>query len=98
MKFKLNTGRNLEEAIRSENYLEIPDKLWDCISEIRSILSHEDNIRYGYLLDDLEEDLEAMVNHNMFLPGYEDDIDRMLDDFYDFCDANEILIGLGHRI
>lgn len=97
-KIELVSGPALKDAVRNDDMELTLDCLADCWREINEKMPdiYED--------DDLEKDLEEIENQRDNLENYdeygmsyedvEDEINYLLNEFYDFCDNTRIWVGL----
>lgn len=96
--YKLNSGVTLRDAIDANSKEETLNALRKCYQEI-----HE-KIPDDYDDDDLDDDiadidneldnLENYEDYDMTLDDIEDNINGLLNKFYDYCDAFKIWVGL----
>lgn len=96
--YHLKQGRELREAINEDKMEEVLNLLWSCYVEINQ------NLPDLYDEDELQEDLADIDNQLDNLENYEDygmseddvmdEINYLLNNFYDFCDNLKIWIGL----
>ena len=82
--YELKAGADLREAIDNENREDILDRLMDAWIEI-----HEQFPEY-YDDDDLDQDLDDIEMQREDVE--EEDIDYLLSNLYDYCDAMRIWI------
>lgn len=96
-KYKLKSGSELRAAIEEaqeeeteESYQAIFEALKVCIDELRDVITEKngfDEDDFSWNFDDILEDLE-------YMDADEDNIDYLLDKFYDSCDGLGIWINL----
>lgn len=97
-KYKLVTGKALRDAIDNEDSKNTLNCLRKCYEEIHKLMPDL------YDEDDLADDISEIDNQLDNLENYEeydmteedcqDEINYLLQDFYDYCDDNRIWIGL----
>ena len=97
-KFKINNGVLLRDAIEDDNNAETLNMLRKCWSEIHEIIPDV------YTQDELEDDIADIENQLDNLENYEDygmtiedcqdEINWLLEKFYDYCDDMGIWVGL----
>ncbi len=95
-KYELESGANLRKAIDDDDNVLTLDALAECYKEIHRRMPEA----YGKYelendLDEIENQRDNLENHDeyeMSLKDCEDDINYLLRDFYDFCDANRIWV------
>jgi len=90
-KYTLKHGKALRHAIRSDNMGRVLELLKDCYDEIHRKFPEE------YDEDDLQDDLDEIENEEDNLENYEeygmeyedveDNVNYILNNFYDLCDA-----------
>lgn len=96
--YELKSGKELREAIDNDDKLAVLENLEKCWREIHKAMPDK------YDEDDLQEDLADIENQKDNLENYEDydmteedvedEINYMLDGFYDFCDGYRIWVEL----
>ena len=84
--FTLRFGKNLREAIESEDVDAVAKCLIACYRELLNKMSEEDKDYYG---SDIEDTIFNLENFD----GYED-IDDYLEEFYNICDDVRAWIGI----
>lgn len=97
-KYTLTTGKILRDAIQNDSNEATLKALEYCYKEIHRAMPD------WYTEADLEEDLEEIENqldncenyddYDMTDDEVQDEINYMLREFYDFCDANNIWVEL----
>lgn len=98
-KIKLANGKNLRRAIDSgDDMVNVLTALEDCWREIHKKMPDE------YDEDDLENDLDEIENQIDNAENYDDygmseyevqeEIDYLLDQFYDFCDNARVWVNM----
>ena len=84
--YTLRFGKNLREAIETEDIETVVKCLIACYRELLNKLSDEDR---GWKEFDIED---AIYNLEQF--DYDEDIDEYLEDFYDLCDDVRAWVGI----
>ena len=97
-KYKLKSGKALRDAIDAEDNVETLNALRACFEEIHRAMPDM------YDEDDLEDDINEIENqldncenyadYDMTYDDIEDEINYMLNGFYDLCDSYRIWVGL----
>lgn len=97
-KYKLKNGKALRDAVDSDDFDEILTQLANCWREINQYMPD------AYGEDDLEKDLDEIENQRDSLENYDDydmsyedveeEINYLLNDFYEFCDNTRIWVEL----
>lgn len=97
-KYTLIAGKNLREAIHYDSNVETLLALKKCYEEIHKVipkLYNEDELKND--IEEIENQLDNCENYkdyDMTEDDVQKEINYMLRDFYDFCDTNNIWVGL----
>lgn len=98
-KYTLKNGKALRDAIEDgDDYGKVLDLLAACLKEINA--KFPDNYEDYSLeedLDDIEnqkDNLENYEEYGMTFDDVEEEINYLLDKFYDLCDALRVWVGL----
>ena len=95
-KYTLKTGKELREALQENDMEETLNILKKCWREIHKALPEEyDEDDLNNDIDDIENQLDNLENYDdydMTLEDVEDEINYLLDNFYDFCDNMRIWV------
>lgn len=93
--YTLKSGKGLRQAINNDDQLAVLTSILSCIDEIRAFsryniiyIKHED------VLDMLEIEAQDLIHEADLTSIDEDEINYLLDDFYDFCDDNYIWVDI----
>ena len=96
--FKLKSGKALRQAIDSEDIVDILTALEDCWREIHEKMPDDyDENDLENDLDEIENQLDNAENYDDYDMSEEDvreEVDYLLDQFYDFCDNVRIWVEL----
>lgn len=96
--YKLNNGKALRDAVDEDDFLETLLVLRKCYEEIHKHIPDiydEDDLAEN--IDDIENQIDNLNNYeeyDMTLDDCEDEINDLLNDFYNFCDAMRIWVDL----
>ena len=98
-KYTLKNGKALRAAIQDEDdYGKVLDLLAACLKEINA--KFPDDYEEYELEEDLEDienqrdNLENYAEYDMTFDDVEEEINYLLDKFYDLCDALRVWVGL----
>ena len=95
--YTLKSGEALRNAIEDDDYDKVLDLLAVCLKEINA--KFPDDYEDYELEDDLEDienqrdNLENYADYDMTYEDVEDEINYLLDKFYDLCDGLRVWVG-----
>lgn len=96
--YKLVSGKQLRDAIESQDLYNVLNCLKKCYEEIHHKFSEiydEDQLNNDISnIDDQLDNLQNYEEYDMTIEDVEDEIDYLLNDFYDFCDNMHIWVEL----
>lgn len=87
-KYTCNNGKMLRNAIDEENNIKVLKTLANCYKEIRAMLTEDDSL-YDNDIEVAIYDIQDRLNGN----DTDDDIDLLLEGFYDLCDELRIWVA-----
>jgi len=98
-KYKLRNGKALRDAIEAdEDYDKVLDLLIACLKEINAKFPDRyDSSDLETDIDDIEnqrDNLENYEDYDMTFEDVQDEINYLLNDFYDLCDALRVWVSL----
>ena len=82
-------GKALRNAIDEENTVKVLKALISCYEEIMSMLTEDDSL-YDSDIEDSIYDIQDRLNDG---DTENDDVDILLEEFYDFCDEMRIWVA-----
>ena len=83
------SGKALRNAIDGENTVKVLKALINCYEEIRSMLTEDDSL-YDNDIEVSIYDIQDRLNGG---DTEDDDVDMLLEEFYDFCDEVRIWVA-----
>lgn len=95
-KWTYELPNDIREFIQKEDYNGVLDTLEEYV-EMLSRDGKMDEYDKADFMDDIENQKDNLINYeeyDMTLEDVIDEIDYILDKFYDFCDANRIWINI----
>ena len=87
--YTCKNGKTLRNAIDGENTVKVLKALINCYEEIRSMLTEDDSL-YDSDIDVSIYDIQDRLNGG---DTEEDDVDILLEEFYDLCDEVRIWVA-----
>lgn len=97
-KYNLSTGKALRDAVDNDDNLGTLKALINCYEEIHNILPNvydEDDLEYDIAdIKDQMDNLENYEDYDMTEEDVQEEINILLDDFYNFCDGVRIWVDL----
>ena len=91
-------GKNLRKAIASEDKVAVLEALKDCWTEIyKKMPDYYDEYDLSNDIDDIDNQIDNAVNYeeyDMTEDDVEDEVNYLLDQFYDFCDGARVWVEL----
>lgn len=96
--YQLKSGRALRKAIESEDPLTTLNALHDAYEELFEVLSSEfDESEIMDIFDDIDDvrdTVENYIEYDMDEDDAMDEVDGLLDKFYDLCDEYKIWVTM----
>ena len=97
--YTLKNGKALRRAIENEDNVEVLNLLKKCYEEINNFLPddlYDENDLYNDIseIDNQLDNCENYADYDMTYEDVTDEIDYLLQNFYDLCDANKIWVEL----
>ena len=96
--YTLKNGKNLRDAISSEDPSRVLKELERCYDELNKVFpEYLDEDDYEDILEDIENERDNLDNYDRYEMDYDevmDNIDYLLDKLYDFCDDFNIWVEL----
>ena len=87
--YTCKNGKALRNAIDGENTIKVLKALINCYEEIRSMLTEDDSL-YDNDIEVSIYDIQDRLNGG---DTEDDDVDILLEEFYDFCDEMRIWVA-----
>ena len=96
--YTLKAGKSLRSAIDDEDYDSVLTELKSCWKEINNNFPEEfDESDLDEVLEDIDNERDNLYNYedyDMDFEDVEDNINYLLNDLYDFCDAFNIWVEI----
>lgn len=96
--YTLKNGKNLRDAISSEDPSRVLEELERCYDELNKVFpEYLDEDDYEDILEDIENERDNLNNYDRYEMDYDDvmdNIDYLLDKLYDFCDDFKIWVEM----